>query len=620
MRVSARRPLFLLALLALTAVCLTVPPVTDTREVRADPAPPHISNLSTVSGCVDDQVTVYGAGFGARQGSSRLTFNGRPAGILYWSDSLIRATVPYFTSSGPVRVTTPEGSSNTIDFTVLPRISGINPDPAVPGERVTVTGTTFGATRGSGTVTFGGAPPASVISWSDMKIEAVLPQDAEAGDVVVTTSAGASAPRHLGMSTVWYFAEGTTRPGFEEWLCLLNPGEAAAMVRVQYMTSGSSVLERSYTVGARSRHTVSVNQEVGPDKDVSMRVISNAFVVAERPMYFSYRGIWAGGHDVIGTRSPSTKWFFAEGCTRSGYEEWLCLQNPGSAAARVKVTYLISGEPPREKEYDLPPYSRSTWFVNQEVGPDKDVSVNLESSSPIVAERPMYFLAGGYWAGGHDVIGAVEPAEEWYFAEGCTRPGFSQWLCLANPNEGTARADITFYLEGGQVKPYPTVSVPPKSRFTVNVYAAAGPGHDIATVVRAGLPLVAERPIYFNYGGKWAGGHDVVGATSPSTVSYFAEGYTGTGFEEWMCVFNPSPSQAAQVRVTFMMRGGETRQVTREVPPSSRLTLSVNAEVGPDKEVSAVVESINGVGVVSERPIYFNYMGKWAGGHNVIGY
>ncbi len=33
---------------------------------------------------------------------------------------------------------------------------------------------------------------------------------------------------------------------------------------------------------------------------MSMRVFSPVPIVAERPMYFNYRGAWTGGHDVIG--------------------------------------------------------------------------------------------------------------------------------------------------------------------------------------------------------------------------------------------------------------------------------------------------------------------------------
>ncbi len=111
-----------------------------------------------------------------------------------------------------------------------------------------------------------------------------------------------------------------------------------------------------------------------------------------------------------------------------------------------------------------------------------------------------------------------------------------------------------------------------------------------------------------------------MGATAPAEKFYFAEGYTGAGFEEWMCIFNPSATQTAQVRATFMMNGGGTQEVEQTVGPNSRVTFSVNYTVGFDKELSCVVESTNGVGVVVERPIYFNYSGKWPGGHDVIGF
>jgi hypothetical protein len=605
---------------ALIAVIMLMAPVFGGVRAIAVPPLPHISGLSVTSGCVDDRVTITGTGFGSQQGSSTATFNGRPAGILSWGDTRIDATVPYFTATGPVSVTTSGGASNTVAFTVLPRIKGISPGTSAPGGLVIITGTSFGNAQGGSTLSLCGKAPASVKSWSDMKIEAILPSDITSGKVTITTAAGTSAPADLSVATVWYFAEGTTRTGFEEWLCLLNPGNTTAHVRVQYMRASSGVLEKSYNIAARSRFTVSVNYEVGPEQDVSIQVISDVFVVAERPMYFSYRGAWDGGDNVIGATSPSTTWYFAEGTTRTGYEEWLCMQNPNGSAVKVDATYLISGEPPQTRSYNLGPYSRYTVFVNQEVGTEKDVSVNLTAQAPIVAERPMYFLAGGVWAGGHDVVGATAPSDTWYFAEGCTRTGFSQWLCLANPGSDSVDVNIDFVLGTGEVKANPTLRIPGQSRATVSVYAAVGAGQDVSTVVKASGPIVAERPMYFNYSGKWAGGHDVMGATAPAEKFYFAEGYTGAGFEEWMCIFNPSHDKEAQVKITFMMNGGASQEVTQTVGHDSRVTLSVNNTIGPDKEVSAVVESLNGVGVVVERPIYFNYSGKWPGGHDVIGY
>jgi hypothetical protein len=36
----------------------------------------------------------------------------------------------------------------------------------------------------------------------------------------------------------------------------------------------------------------------------------------------------SGGHCESGIREPATVWYLAEGTTREGFDEWLCLQNP----------------------------------------------------------------------------------------------------------------------------------------------------------------------------------------------------------------------------------------------------------------------------------------------------
>ena len=55
-------------------------------------------------------------------------------------------------------------------------------------------------------------------------------------------------------------------------------------------------------------------------------------------------------------------WYFSEGCTRGGFEEWLALFNPGSDDLVVTVTYMVSEGANRERIYALPraPASTST--------------------------------------------------------------------------------------------------------------------------------------------------------------------------------------------------------------------------------------------------------------------
>src|SRR5712692_7522949 len=72
-----------------------------------------------------------------------------------------------------------------------PSITNLNPTSGVVGTPVTITGTNFGATQGSSTVTFNGtlATPAS---WSSTSIAAPVPTGATTGNVVVTVGGVAS--------------------------------------------------------------------------------------------------------------------------------------------------------------------------------------------------------------------------------------------------------------------------------------------------------------------------------------------------------------------------------------------------------------------------------------------
>ena len=208
----------------------------------------------------------------------------------------------------------------------------------------------------------------------------------------------------------WYFAEGTTRDGFEEWLCVLNPSGNYIYVRFTFLLKGGVEEVRGYFVPPASRFTLNVNEAVGSGKDVSAVVQSTGFIVAERVMYFDYRGVWQGGESAVGATSLSGQWFFAEGTTRDGFEEWLTLANPGDATAVVNVEFFPGpGQGPvTARTVYVPPRARETLFVNQAAGAGKDVSLRVTSLNgvPVVAERPMYFSYGPWgWKGGSCVFG-----------------------------------------------------------------------------------------------------------------------------------------------------------------------------------------------------------------------
>ncbi|MEW6554889.1 MAG: hypothetical protein AB1384_11455 [Actinomycetota bacterium] len=322
-------------------------------------------------------------------------------------------------------------------------------------------------------------------------------------------------------STTWYFAEGYTGSGFHEWICVLNPSETRSELTFRFQTQESGEQVRTgFSVSPRSRASFLVNDILGTDLQNSLELEASAPVVAERPMYFDYRGTqdhhWQGGHCAMGATELSQLYFFAEGTTRSGFEEWLTLQNPNPVSIVVNASYQMGpGQGAAvNKSYTVPAGRRSTVYVPDEVGKERDVSVVLASTAYFLAERPMYFLYTGYgaeWPGGDCVIGAGRTAVEWFLAEGYTGGGYHTWLCLHNPGIDAAQVMVVYYTEEeGPLEPR-LLDLPAGTRLTVFVNDHAGNGYQLSTRVISSRPIVVERPMYFDTGGGVQGGHVMVG-------------------------------------------------------------------------------------------------------------
>jgi len=414
----------------------------------------------------------------------------------------------------------------------------------------------------------------------------------------------------------WYFAEGYTGPGFQEYLCLQNPNDAAANVTIEYRFRSGGGKTQNLTIGPNTRETVDVNGVVGPNQEVSTKVSADQVIIAERPMYFKFGGI-NGGHDVVGATAPAYEWYFAEGYTGAGFQEWLTLQNPNDVPANVTITYDFRSGGGAVQNLTIGANTRQTVDVNAAVGPNQEVSATVSADQLIVAERPMYFNFNGI-NGGHDVVGAYYPDYEWYFAEGYTGTGFQEWLTLQNPNGVAADVLIAYQFRNGTEK-VEEITIGPYTRETVDVNAAVGANQEVSTIVMTDetTPIIAERPMYFNSHGI-NDGHDVVGTNVPYDYWYFAEGYTGTGFQEWLTIQNPN-DVSADVTIVYLTRGGGETFEELTVGPFSRETVDVNSSVGWNQEVSAIVITDPDTPIIAERPMYFDFNGI-NGGHDVVGF
>ncbi|MBC7229601.1 MAG: hypothetical protein H5T74_04310 [Actinobacteria bacterium] len=109
---------------------------------------------------------------------------------------------------------------------------------------------------------------------------------------------------------------------------------------------------------------------------------------------------------------------------------------------------------------------------------------------------------------------------------------------------------------------------------------------------------------------------------------FFAEGYTGPGFEEWILIYNPEESQGGSggsVRASVHMFGNAGYIGVYDAPtlqPGQRASININEVAkglyGYEGDISIVVEEIQPF--ICERALYFNYKGQITGGSHSLGY
>jgi kumamolisin len=457
------------------------------------------------------------------------------------------------------------------------------------------------------------------------------------------TLAQAFPHQNVPTSTTWYFAEGRAGGYFQEYLTLENPDPIqTAQVRVQYLFEGATGPSIMHNVAPQSRYTVSVNTDLhfyytGPGHSLSMVVTSTngVGIVAERPMYFNWHGI-NSGTDALGSTKLAQDYYFADVESQRNYSSFITILNPpGGATANVTVTYIAGGAQLATKTIVVAPGQRGTTTPGA-VGINQQCAMYVHSDQPVVVERPMYFTTSrsnisGPVTGAATVVGAQAPGTDWLFAEGYTGPNFHEYLVLANfDSTVTANATINLEYSNGAVNPS-VIQVPPLSQvfFDVNVASAgfAQSTTELSTEVTSDAPIVVQRQEYFRFNGSIPGGTDDIGEPGPAKVVYsFAEGYTASGFTEFLTLQNPNTTSET-VAVTLYMANSITSQQVVTVGPQTRVTLNINsiavpiAQANPKAgyEVSLAVWSVSG-SLVAERPMYFNYHNQAWGGTDVVGY
>ena len=224
------------------------------------------------------------------------------------------------------------------------------------------------------------------------------------------------------------------------------------------------------------------------------------------------------------------KRYFAEGVVNPFFDTRFALANPQAEAARVLIEFLDLDGQTSQQIMTLPPRSRTTVNARDVTAlPGKNFATRIESDQVIVADRLMRWEATYF--GSHAETAITEPSTTWYFAEGATSGPFDLFYLLQNPSDQIADVDIRFLRPNGAAPVTRTYHLTPRSRTTIYV------DNDVAELAESevsaqmtstnGIPIIAERSMYFSSVLPFWGGHGSAGVTAPAKEWFLAEGATG---------------------------------------------------------------------------------------------
>ena len=142
---------------------------------------PNIASVTPTTAIAGTQITITGTGFGASQGSGNVWLGSTYGVVVSWSDTQVVANVASGSKSGVAQVLQGGVWSNTVNLTVsTPNIASVTPTTAIAGTQITITGTGFGASQGSGNVWLG-STYGVVVSWSDTQVVANVASGSQTG-------------------------------------------------------------------------------------------------------------------------------------------------------------------------------------------------------------------------------------------------------------------------------------------------------------------------------------------------------------------------------------------------------------------------------------------------------
>jgi Tol biopolymer transport system component len=423
-----------------------------------------------------------------------------------------------------------------------------------------------------------------------------------------------------------YLAEGAANSFFRTEVSIANPGTSPTTVVTRFLGDNARTWAGLVPIPARQERVVSTDGRFAAA--FSTVVESDQPTIADRTM------TWGGGygsHSETASAAPATTWFLAEGATHGAFQLFYLLQNPGSTAAHVDITYLRpTPAAPLTLSYTIAAEARLTIPVDAIASLEAtDVSARIVSDAPILVERAMYMNTVGpalVFGAGHAGSGVTATNTRWFLAEGATGNFFDMYYLIANPAPQPTRVRITYLLQNGTPfeKEY---QVAGQSRRTIGVDVEDARLADalVSAIVESldGVGIVVERSMWWPGQGRWQEGHLSAGSTVTSRRWAIAGGISGPGTETFVLIANTSNVAGTATLTVLRSHDGPVTTAPVALPPNSRVSVPASHVAGLLEGGSTIfgmlIES-DGPDIVVERATYLDFGGMvWAAGHASLG-
>ncbi len=306
------------------------------------------------------------------------------------------------------------------------------------------------------------------------------------------SAADPAVPSKDALSTSWYCAEGTSSADgrADETILVASVADTKAEATITVMPGGlTAPVSRSVHLEPREEVRVRVADIVAAaEPGVIVEVVGGQAVVAHE---------LAANGDIATepcARSAASDWYFANGTTLKGAQQYIVLFDPFGDDAIVDVTFLTDDgvqQPDSLQALSVPRRSRITIPVADALPRQREVAVHIHArSGRVVAERSQLF--DGTASDGEVAhlgialsLGAESPRREWYFPYGTTVDGATCQIAIANFSASSTTVEVNVMLDGQEPLSSQSVDLPARGVQTVDVGTRVLAGTRYAVTVTA---------------------------------------------------------------------------------------------------------------------------------------